>query len=50
MKHLPSNTFSDVWQKADRNWKYSKSYYQVNMITSRYLETNAANFSGTIFA
>ena len=24
-----NNTFSEVWQTADKKWKYSRSYYQV---------------------
>ena len=24
------NTFSEVWKNADKNWKYSRTYYQVN--------------------
>ena len=25
------NTFSEVWKNADKNWKYSRTYYQVLM-------------------
>ena len=24
-----NNTFAEIWSQADRNWKYSKTYYQV---------------------
>ena len=43
MKYLPSNSFDNVWQKADMNWKYSKSYYQVDIITLEHLLANVAN-------
>jgi hypothetical protein len=32
---IMNNTFSDVWQKADRNWKYSKSYYQAQFLDEK---------------
>ena len=25
-----NNTFAEIWSQADRNWKYSKTYYQVH--------------------
>ena len=27
---IMNNTFSEVWQTADKKWKYSRTYYQVN--------------------
>ena len=26
---IMNNTFSEVWQTADKKWKYSRTYYQV---------------------
>ena len=50
MKNLPSNTFADVWKKADRNWKYSKSYYQVNIMAHlNIFKLIFKLFAGTIF-
>ena len=31
--HLQNTTYAEVWESIDREWRYSKTYYQVKRKT-----------------